>query len=214
MKPKNKKIAASAWAIIFSLFFNAGIYKNLYNTAEHPEVIIDSNYTLSEAVSGKKIPAYIKNNLRIVSVLYYSFDGKLHRGQFVINKYLVEDIKAVFDKIKNIKFPVEKVIPVVKYDWSDDKSMKDNNSSAFNYRTISGTQRLSIHAFGRAVDINPKLNPQFKHGHALPSGSEYKPGMPGTLTNNSLVVKEFKRRKWSWGGNWRRTKDYQHFEKK
>lgn len=31
--------------------------------------------------------------------------------------------------------------------------MAADNSSAFNYRTIAGTDRLSRHALGRAVDI-------------------------------------------------------------
>lgn len=37
--------------------------------------------------------------------------------------------------------------------------MSDNNTSAFNYRTIAGTDRLSKHGQGLAVDINPRYNP-------------------------------------------------------
>jgi len=32
-----------------------------------------------------------------------------------------------------------------------------NNTSGFNYRKITGTDKLSTHSFGRAIDINPVL---------------------------------------------------------
>ena len=41
----------------------------------------------------------------------------------------------------------------------DELSMEDNNTSAFNCREIPGTGPWSQHAFGRAIDLNPLLNP-------------------------------------------------------
>ena len=35
----------------------------------------------------------------------------------------------------------------------------------------------------------------------------------GTILKDSLVVNVFKDEGWKWGGNWKRTKDYQHFYK-
>lgn len=40
-------------------------------------------------------------------------------------------------------------------------SMEDNNSSAFNYRPIEGTDRPSKHALGTAIDINTLYNPYY-----------------------------------------------------
>lgn len=37
---------------------------------------------------------------------------------------------------------------------NDNKSMSANNTSAFNYRVISGTKKLSNHSYGLAIDIN------------------------------------------------------------
>jgi peptidoglycan LD-endopeptidase CwlK len=91
--------------------------------------------------------------------------------------------------------------------------MLDNNTSGFNYRKVKGTAVLSTHSKGRAVDINPLLNPQIKNGKTIPSSSVYKPEAPGTLTRKSPLVEEFLKKGWNWGGRWRSTKDYQHFEK-
>lgn len=175
--------------------------------------VIDSDYTLQEALEGISVPFNIEENLRLVNVSYYSFDKRLHRGQLVIHKDLVQDIKEIFEVIKQKKFPVAKVIPIVKYRWSDESSMVDNNTSAFNYRFIKGKDRLSNHATGRAVDINPYLNPQITDGVSYPAGAVYSPKNPGSISVNTFIVKEFRKRGWKWGGNWKTTKDYQHFEK-
>ena len=177
------------------------------------QIISDCSYNLEEALSGRDIPADIKSELVLVNVEYYSFDGKIHRGQLVINKALKKDIIFIFKELKKIKFPIAKVIPVAAYKWSDSASMKDNNTSAFNYRFIKGTKKLSNHALGRAVDINPLFNPQIKKNEVLPPEGSYNPRRPGTITKNSEVVKFFKEKGWTWGGNWKNSKDYQHFEK-
>jgi len=92
--------------------------------------------------------------------------------------------------------------------------MEDNNSSAFNYRKVKNTKLISSHAKGIAIDINPLLNPQIKHGRVTPPAIVYDPSKPGTLTAHSIVVRAFIKRGWQWGGLWQTTKDYQHFEKK
>jgi hypothetical protein len=174
-------------------------------------VIIDSHITLAEALMGKEIPN--TKNLRIIDVEYYSFDNGLHRGQVVIHKDLAENVKEIFTLIKEKKFPIKKVDPINKYDWSDEASMKDNNTSAFNYRVISGTRTFSTHSLGRAIDINPFLNPQIKNGQTFPEGAVYNKYSRGTITANSWLTHEFYKRGWRWGGNWKFTQDYQHFEK-
>jgi hypothetical protein len=177
-------------------------------------IIIDSDYTLEDALTGIKIPEAIKKNLRIVAVSYFSFDNKEHQGQLVIHKNLVSDIKFVFNMIKEKRFPISKVIPIVKYNWDDEQSMKDNNTSAFNYRFIIGTKKLSNHCFGTAIDINPLLNPFIRKDLIQPEGALYDPHKDGTIEGNSFIVKEFKKLGWTWGGDWKDRKDYQHFEKK
>jgi len=181
--------------------------------AQQTKAISDCNYTLKESLAGKDIPKEIKENLRLVDVYYYSFDNKLHKGQLVIDKDLENDIKWIFEMLKEKRFPIKRVIPVVKYHWSDDKSMKANNSSAFNYRLVANTNRFSNHSTGRAIDINPWQNPQIIDGAASPKGVVYNPKVKGTISKRSLIVRLFKERGWSWGGDWKTRADYQHFEK-
>jgi hypothetical protein len=178
------------------------------------EIIIDCNYTLEEAISGVEIPAWIKKNLVLLDVEYYSFDEKLHKGQLVLHKRAERDIKEIFEIIRSIKFPVNKVIPVVKYNWSDEASMNDNNTSSFNYRKVKGQKLLSAHSYGLAIDINPLQNPHIKRNTVQPVNGKYDIKAEGTILNTSRVVQEFRKRGWQWGGSWRSSKDYQHFEKK
>lgn len=177
------------------------------------KIMIDADYTFDEALRGSSIPSSVKNNLDLVSVKYYGFDGKLHQGQIIVNKEIAKDIVDIFKVIEKIKFPVEKVVPIVEYNWSDEKSMNDNNTSSFNYRFISGSRILSMHANGLAIDINPKQNPYVKNGTSIPAGSEYKLKNMGTIEPDSKIVKVFKEKGWTWGGDWKSLKDYQHFQK-
>ncbi len=176
-------------------------------------VIVDANLTFEQALSGLDFPEKIRKQLALVEVHYIGTDGKRHRGQIVINKALAEDVKAIFGELEKIRFPIKSVIPVSEFQWDDEKSMLANNTSGFNYRVIKGTDRLSNHAYGFAVDINPLFNPYVKPNSVEPEGAEYIESRPGTITANSEVVKIFKEHGWNWGGDWSRGKDYQHFEK-
>jgi len=152
-------------------------------------IIVHSNMKLEEAIFGTKAPKEIIDSLIIVDVEYYNFDKKLCKGQLVINYTLKEDILEAFELIKKLKFPIAKVIPIVKYNWDDNKSMADNNTSAFNYRFIANTNRLSNHSWGRAIDINPFQNPAiYNDGKISPSGAKYDTDAEGTLTANSDIV--------------------------
>ncbi|MFA5300764.1 MAG: M15 family metallopeptidase [Lutibacter sp.] len=181
--------------------------------------IVDSNITLSEALR-KYAPSKFKRNQKLVEVLYYSFDGKVHQGQLVVDKRLVKDIQEIFQVALENKFPIGSVIPIssAKFfkegKWNeDDQSMMANNTSAFNYRTAAGSKKLSKHAYGFAIDINPVQNPYIRGAIVLPFNAVYDESIAGTLGSNSPIVKCFIRLGWTWGGNWKSLKDYQHFEK-
>jgi hypothetical protein len=185
-----------------------------YSTQVDSKVIIDCNYTFEVAINGIEIPKSILNQITLIDVEYYSFDNKLHKGQLLLNKKAVKDIKEIFEFIKSSHFPVAKVIPVVKYNWSDQASMEDNNTSAFNYRKVKGYKVLSPHSYGLAIDINPLQNPHVKGKTIQPINAKYDVKVPGTIIRDSKLVAEFRKRGWQWGGLWRSSKDYQHFEKK
>ena len=198
------------FAIIF-LYNNYFFYANNYGTNE---IIIDSDLSFEEAISGTIAPPDLINNLMIINVEYFSFDNKLHRGQLVINKIIEKDIVELFELIKQNKFPVKSVIPIVKYDWSDCISMLENNTSCFNYRTVSGTNKLSNHAFGIAIDINPMQNPYKFKNFVSPKGATYNIKKAGTISEKSEITKFLLHRNWNWGGYYKSIKDWQHFDKK
>jgi hypothetical protein len=210
------KLSAILSVALFALIFTiTGITsKNIQSISEESGYVIDSNIDFEQAVSGKKIPQSIIENLRLVDVYYYGFDEKLHKGQLVVHREVVLDIIEIFEFIRETRFPISKVIPISNYGWSDDKSIMDNNTSAFNYRYISGTRVISNHASGLAIDINPGLNPYIKNGSSLPANCVYDTTKAGTISADSDLVKEFKKKGWQWGGDWKSLKDYQHFEKK
>lgn len=188
-------------------------------TLRHP--IIDSQMSKKEVFDGLApgCPPEIRKRQKIIKVKYYSFDKKVHQGQFVIDKELVKDIKTVFKVILKEQFPIYSVIPVSdprfrkNGRWDDDLSMIANNSSSFNYREITGGGSLSNHAYGRAVDLNTVQNPYIKGKLILPPDAKYDPNAPGTFTKDDPIVKTFLQLGWNWGGTWTSRIDYQHFEK-
>src|SRR6266403_935212 len=188
-------------------------------TSKHP--IVDSRMTEGEAFDGLdlKCPPDIRKRQRVVKLKYYSSDGKIHQGQLVIDTELKNDIKKVFALALKARFPIYSVIPIsdkrFRKDgrWDDELSMEANNTSAFNYREITGGGRLSNHAYGRAIDINTLQNPYIKDGIVLPHGAKYDPGIAGTFTSDHPIVRAFLQLGWDWGGNWTSPKDYQHFER-
>jgi hypothetical protein len=187
---------------------------HILKRSRQDEVILDSRRSFAEAVSGTAAPPEVIKQLCLLDVRYYSFDGKLHQGQLVVNKRLRGEIVDIFLRIKELRFPIARAIPIAYYDWSDEASMADNNTSAFNYRFVAGTVRLSRHATGEAIDINPRQNPVvYEDGISLPPGTTYIPDAEGAFYPASFVLKEFLSRGWRWGGYFSSIKDYHHFEK-
>lgn len=183
---------------------------------------IDSDMSREEAVLKnlpKNCPPEVLKRQAVIPVHYHSFDKRVHTGQIVLDERLAADIEQMFEFMFENRFPVESVIPISDERflkdgmWSDELSMRANNTSAFNYRKIAGTDRFSYHALGMAIDINPLLNPFVKDGIVEPRGAVYAPERPGTFTADHPVVGEFKALGWTWGGGWHSPKDYQHFEK-
>ncbi len=160
-------------------------------------------------------PQEILDRQVLVEVDFYDFDGDIAEGVIVVDRDCANDVSALFEQIFTEGFPIAAAIPVadLQFAWDDDRSMFANNTSGFNYRLVTGGGRLSPHALGRAIDINPLLNPYIKGDVIKPEGAIYDPARPGTITVNSFIVTFLKERGWTWGGDWTNLKDYQHFEK-
>lgn len=162
------------------------------------------------------------SDLRYVKVKYYDFHGRVQSGELVVNKKIALKTVKIFYELYKIKYQIQRMKLIDDYDASDLKSMKANNTSAFNYRKISGTNTLSRHAYGMAIDINPVINPYVKGSYVSPSNGKlykqrnvakckgkYKKYM---IHKNDKVYNIFKKYGFKWGGDWKSYKDYQHFE--
>jgi len=157
--------------------------------------------------------------LRRVDLDHLGFDAENHRGSLVVHEDLVAETIEIFAQLRAMDFPIERMQTADHYPGADDElSMRDNNTSAFNCRDIPGTGRWSEHAYGRAIDINPQLNPYIDaRGGFQPANAGLYVDRdridPGLLHDGDPAVLAFTDRGWRWGGRWRSPIDYQHFER-
>ncbi|MEH6727650.1 MAG: M15 family metallopeptidase [Hyphomicrobiales bacterium] len=86
------------------------------------------------------------------------------------------------------------------------KTFFSNVGGSFNWRKISGTNRLSVHSYGAAIDLNADLGDYWKW-------RGYKPGKVGKFNNKvpEELVRSFERYGFIWGGKWHHF-DGMHFE--
>lgn len=163
-------------------------------------------------------------DLRYLNVLYYDFNGEVQSGELICNQEIAHDLVEIFYELYRNEYQIEKIRLIDEYGGDDTASMLDNNTSCFNYRVVDGTDSLSKHAIGCAIDINPFYNPYVvfnKDGsgktYISPEGSEIyadrSQNFPYKIDENDLCYKLFKEHGFTWGGDWNSCKDYQHFQK-
>lgn len=157
------------------------------------------------------------DELRYLTVLHHGYDGFVHVGELIVNACVADEVLQIFKELYLMGYPIEKMRVMSCYGGSDELSMEDNNSSAFNFRYMTDGGNLSYHAYGLAIDLNPKVNPYIKEELVLPvNGKEYvnrNQCVLGMIKKDDAVYQLFKRYGWTWGGDWTSLKDYQHFEK-
>ena len=158
----------------------------------------------------------ILNQLDLLEVKYLNKENQIETGQILIHLALSSDVKELFGYLLEQKFKLSKVVLIQdpKYNSDDELSMQDNNTSAFNFRFIKDTDRLSLHAYGCAIDINPRDNPVQKNGVTLqPQGAVRNLADNQTFKEGHAVVQWLESRGWEWGGRWNHYQDYHHFQK-
>lgn len=178
---------------------------------------------LKKRVTGKSYPEDDEDikisydDLRYIRLLHYDFNGNVQEGELIVNKKLADEVMEIFYELYKAKYPLTSVRLVDDYEGDDTLSTQANNTSAFNYRLVAGSKARSLHSYGTAIDINPKLNPYIKDGRVSPKGGEEyadrSRDFPGKIDHDDLVYKLFTGHGWEWGGDWKSVKDYQHFSK-
>ena len=158
------------------------------------------------------------SELRYLQVAYYDFYGVQHMGELVCNVAIAQDLLEIFQALYEAEYRIHSIRLVDDFGGSDEASMRADNTSCFNYRTVPGQKRLSRHAMGMAVDINPLENPYIDpRGGVHPAeGASYvdrTKDFPHKIDRGDLCYKLFREHGFTWGGAWTRSRDYQHFQK-
>lgn len=211
---------------------------NVSDTAAHPDRITYAEgffyepitQEVEERIRGISYPeddsnlAISLDELSYVCVLYNDFEGNVQNGELICNNSIALDLVEIFEELYRNNYQFEEISLIDKYDGDDTLSIEHNNTSCFNYRIVDGTDNLSKHAYGLAIDINPYYNPYVvfnKDGsgetYISPKGSEVyadrSKDFPYKIDENDLCYKLFIEHGFTWGGNWNSMKDYQHFQK-
>ncbi|MEO5678391.1 MAG: M15 family metallopeptidase [Acidimicrobiales bacterium] len=156
------------------------------------------------------------DDLRTVRLSFWGFDGAPHVGTLVVHADTVPAVRQVFSALHDAHWPIRQMRPIEDFGGDDDASGEADNTSAFNCRQATGsTSTWSEHAYGRAIDINPRENPYVTGTRISPAAGaaflDRTAPQPGLITASSVVVTAFSRQGWGWGGHWSSIKDYQHF---
>lgn len=205
--------------LLFLLFVSSvGMQAQDFSVAQ----ISDSLFARMQGRSYPEGCTVPRSELRHVRVLYVDAKGKVHQGELVCNKTIAQDLVDIFRQLYQARYPIEKIRLIDDYEADDEQSMRDNNTSCFCYRKVSGTKKLSKHALGLAVDINTRYNPWVRKGAdgrqlvSPDNGHPYadrEKSYPYKIVKGDLLYRLFIQHGFKWGGNWRTMKDYQHFEK-
>lgn len=156
--------------------------------------------------------------LRYVHILHIGTDGQAHTGELIVHMTIAEEILDIFYELYNYGYLIESVRLVDDFGADDNASMSVNNTSCFNARNMSGSDALSWHAYGLAIDINPLYNPYFLDGDVcLPASArsyvDRTQDFNMKIDKNDICYRVFDKHGFTWGGSWENPKDYMHFEK-
>ncbi len=155
------------------------------------------------------------SKLRALDVTFWDYAGRHRTGRLIVHAVVVPDVRAVFRRLHTAGFQIKAIRPVTDFGASDARSMRANNTSAFNCRYVAGTTTWSQHSYGRAVDVNPVQNPYVDDGVADPTNGtpwiDRSPAGPGMAVAGNVLVRAFADIGWGWGGRWTSARDYQHF---
>jgi poly-gamma-glutamate synthesis protein (capsule biosynthesis protein) len=165
-----------------------------------------------------ELPCPQRNELVLLRIPYLDFQGNTQIGSMIVAKSVATKVAVAFQEIYDSrKFQIYRMSLIDEFQGDDDKSMEANNTSAFNCRTTD-RGAMSRHAFGMAVDINPVQNPYREGnitspeaGRAYDQPHERTSDIVGIIVDGDVVTRAFARQGWRWGGNWKRSVDYQHF---
>lgn len=211
----------AAWAVGASVARRSAVEFGLERCFTQTE-IPDSVFKRMRGRSYIDNPNIKRGDLRYLRLLYFDPKGAVRLGEMVCNKLIAADVARIFRQLFEAEYPIGRMELIDNYGADDERSMAANNTSCFCYRAVAGSRRLSAHARGMAVDINPLYNPYVKDLGGGRRKVRPKGGTPYInrgrkfvykIDRGDLCYRLFTANGFRWGGAWRSCKDYQHFEK-
>jgi hypothetical protein len=169
--------------------------------------------------SGCPVPL---SQLRLLTVAHWGFDGAVHNGHLVVGRDVADGLRSVFRKLYDLRFPIRHMRLDDMYGPEGARPADGDVTGSFECRqavpspctggTANGS--WSNHAYGHAIDLNPRENPYVGCGRTRDRESarylDRSRLRKGMVT--PAVVRAFGSIGWGWGGSWTgRTKDYMHF---
>ncbi len=190
---------------------------------------IEEGDPVYERIYGKTFPDQndiALSDLRYLQLLHYNYDHEVQLGEMIVNAAIAQEISDIFRQLFDSEYEIYSMYLADEF-WTGDAlstdtaSMAADNTSCFSYRPITTSGNLSRHALGMAIDLNPLENPYVKgtdSGWVIdpPEGEAYTDRSLDNahyIDQNDLAYELFTEAGYTWGGNWRTLKDYQHFEK-
>ena len=160
-------------------------------------------------------------DLRYLKILHYDINEHIHLGELICHRDISDELLKIFKELYQAHYPIERMVLIDNYNANDETSMRENNTTCFNFRKVAGTKILSKHSTGHAIDINPLYNPYVKKRNGkifiqpqtavkyINRGKVF----PYQIRRGDLCYRLFKKYGFAWGGDWKSVKDFQHFEK-
>ena len=153
--------------------------------------------------------------MRYLQVTFWGFDRRRHVGELIVHEDHARGIARVFEKLYGARFPIEQMTLPTSVERDPTPSGDGNGTGAMACRATVGQTFWSAHAPGNAIDINAFQNPYLRDGLVIPERVsaylDHSCRRPGMILRGGVVVGAFRDIGWSWGGDWRTLKDYQHF---
>ena len=219
----SKSVRVSALSIVLALWVHLGGLMHIASATDIraavsavPADLCGEMVRHKTLIEGKPVSC---SRLSLIRFSYFGFDNAVHSdGEIVVLDAVAQHVAAIFDALLDRRFPIAKARLMDYYDGDDDAADVDNNTSSFNDRVVAGTNTLSLHAYGAAIDLNPVQNPFVKvtggkreaspaEGKLYLDRKAVRPGMAESVielfADNGFSI---------WGGDWRDPIDYQHFQ--
>ena len=204
--------------------FDIGKYFTSSIIVEGDEIfnrIIDRSFRYNDNIS--------LSDLRYIKLLHRNYGGQTQVGELIVNAAIESDIIDIFMQFYMNGYQIYSMHLIDDF-WAGDGESSDyasidvDNTSAFCYRTVTGSSNLSNHAYGLAIDLNPLENPYVRidgdgygtsaHANAQAyNNNRSSAEMPHVIDHEDLAYQLFSQHGFTWGGDWSNPKDYQHFQK-